>query len=157
MYSLQKQPHNLEARRQVPASCMTSALVYLQLTMWQNDLPQSGSTLNQLQLNSNKCKELRITFAKQEPAFEPIVVNGNKAQSFSVLQYQMIYHGMGISIRYLRRLPNETIIYFLVQLKRAKHSSSDLVYVLFYSKLRGTSVPLRPSKVEASSCYCLPQ
>ena len=34
------------------------------------------STLNRLQLNNDKCKELRISFAKQKQVFEPVVVNG---------------------------------------------------------------------------------
>jgi hypothetical protein len=35
------------------------------------------SHANKFQLNESKCKELRISFAKCEPVFAPIIVNGN--------------------------------------------------------------------------------
>jgi len=33
---------------------------------------------NRIKLNSDKCKELRISFVKDEPQFAPIVVDGNE-------------------------------------------------------------------------------
>ena len=34
------------------------------------------SEKNKLQLNSDKCKELRISFAKTKQAFQPVVIDG---------------------------------------------------------------------------------
>ncbi len=36
------------------------------------------STANRVKLNSEKCKELRISFAKDQPDFHPIVIDGQK-------------------------------------------------------------------------------
>ena len=41
------------------------------------------STQNRVQLISEKCKELRISFAKDEPQLASIVVDGNKLQRVS--------------------------------------------------------------------------
>ena len=38
------------------------------------------STQNTVQLNSDKCKELRISFVKDEPQFAPIVIDGNELE-----------------------------------------------------------------------------
>ena len=39
------------------------------------------STCEGFQLNESKCKELRISFAKDKPDFEPIVVNGKSLET----------------------------------------------------------------------------
>ena len=41
------------------------------------------STQNRVQLNSEKCKELRISFVKDEPQLASIVVDGNELQRVS--------------------------------------------------------------------------
>ena len=41
------------------------------------------STQNRVQLNSDKYKELRISFAKDEPQFAPIVIDGNELERVS--------------------------------------------------------------------------
>jgi len=38
------------------------------------------STQNRVKLNSDKCKELRISFVKDELQFAPIVVDGNELE-----------------------------------------------------------------------------
>ena len=38
------------------------------------------STQNRVKINSEKCKELRISFVKDEPQFAPIVVVGNELE-----------------------------------------------------------------------------
>ena len=38
------------------------------------------STHNRVQLNSDKCRELRISFVKDEPQFAPIVIDGNELE-----------------------------------------------------------------------------
>ena len=39
------------------------------------------SAQNRVKLNSDKCKELRISCVKDEPQFAPIVVDGNELES----------------------------------------------------------------------------
>ena len=41
------------------------------------------STQNRVHLNSEKCKELRISFVKDEPRFAPIVVDDNELEMVS--------------------------------------------------------------------------
>ena len=41
------------------------------------------STQNRVHLNSEKCKELRISFVKDEPRFAPIVVDENELERVS--------------------------------------------------------------------------
>lgn len=41
------------------------------------------STQNRVQLNSDKYKELRISFVKDEPQFAPIVIDGNELERVS--------------------------------------------------------------------------
>ena len=45
------------------------------------DMVAEWSSQNIVKLNSDKCKELRISFAKDEPQFAPIVVDGNELES----------------------------------------------------------------------------
>ena len=45
------------------------------------DMVAEWSAQNRVKLNSDKCKELRISFAKDEPQFAPIVVDGNELES----------------------------------------------------------------------------
>ena len=47
------------------------------------------SQANKFQLNESKCKELRISFAKREPVFAPIIVNGSPIERvyFQVSNY----------------------------------------------------------------------
>lgn len=40
-----------------------------EVTTWSNN--------NRVQLHAVKCKELRITFSKQPPTFDPLIINGN--------------------------------------------------------------------------------
>ena len=39
------------------------------------------STQNRVKFNSDKCKELRISFVMDEPQFAPIAVYGNELES----------------------------------------------------------------------------
>ena len=39
------------------------------------------STQTRIKLNSDKCKELRTSFVKDEPQFVPIEVDGNEIES----------------------------------------------------------------------------
>ena len=44
------------------------------------DKVAAWSTQNRGKVNSDKCKELRISFVKDEPQFVPIEVHGNKIE-----------------------------------------------------------------------------
>ena len=86
-----------------------------------------------VKLNSKKCKKLRISFAKDQQDFHPIVIDG---QSLEVVKSAKL---LGVkltnNLRWNEHI-NDTIkmaskrLFFLIQLKRAKVSSKDLV--LFY-------------------------
>ena len=91
------------------------------------------STVNRVKLNIDKCKELRISFAKDEPDFHPIVIDG---ECLEVVKSAKLL-GVKLTTNLLwNDHINDTIkkaskrLYFLIQLKRAKLSPKDLV--LFY-------------------------
>ena len=44
------------------------------------DMVEEWSTQNRMKLNSDKCKELRISFVMDEPQFALIVVDGNEPE-----------------------------------------------------------------------------
>ena len=44
------------------------------------DCVSQWSLDNKVQLNSEKCKELRISFTKKQSEFHPILVNGNQLE-----------------------------------------------------------------------------
>ena len=91
------------------------------------------SRSNRMQLNSDKCKELRISFAKNQPDFSAIVVDG---QALEVVQNAKLL-GLTISndlswnahIEHVTKKASKRL-YFLVQLKRANVPPIDLI--LFY-------------------------
>ena len=89
---------------------------------------------NRVQLNTDKCKEMRISFTKSQQEFEPILINGD---ALEVVENVKLL-GLNISSDLTWNIHiNETIkkasmrLYFLVQLKRAKVARTDLG--LFYS------------------------
>ena len=85
---------------------------------------------NRVKLNSDKCKELRICFARDQPEFQPILLNG---MNLEVVKSAKL---LGVTIT-RNLLCNDHIndivkkaskrLYFLVQLKRAKHPLKDLL------------------------------
>ncbi len=88
------------------------------------------STANRVKLNSEKCKELRISFAKDQPDFHPIVIDG---QSLEVVKSaKLLGAKLTNNLRWNEHI-NDTLkkawkrLFFLIQLKRAKVSSKDLV------------------------------
>ena len=89
--------------------------------------------INGFQLNEGKCKELRISFSRSPPDFDPIVVNSKdleciqKAKMLGVtfsVDLKLNAHVDEIVSRVNKRL------YFLCQLKHAQVKSKELV--LFY-------------------------
>ena len=91
------------------------------------------STLNRFRLNSDKCKELRVSFPKTQRQFSPIMVNGKELE---IVQKAKLL-GLTISdnltwnahVREVIKKASKRI-YFLIQLKRANVSYDDLK--LFY-------------------------
>ena len=81
------------------------------------------STPNRVKLNSDKCKELRISFVKDEPESAPIVVDGNELEGVTsakllglTISSNLTWndHISDITKRTSKRL------YFSVQLKRSR-------------------------------------
>ena len=86
-----------------------------------------------MKLNSDKCKELRISFARNQTEFSPVIVN---AKGLEVVQHAKL---LGVTIssdlswnEHISNIVKKTSkrLYFLVQLKCAKIAFKDLV--LFY-------------------------
>ena len=92
------------------------------------------SSDNRMKLNADKCKELRILFAKTRTSpIPPVIVNGNELE---VVQHAKL---LGVTIssdlswnQHISDVVKKASkrLYFLVQLKRARVSPNDLV--LFY-------------------------
>ena len=83
----------------------------------------SWSSENRVQLNPDKCKELRISFSNQPRAFDPVVVDCKELDVVDTVEL------LGVTLtNQLTWNPHiEKVIkkaskkrYFLVQLKRAK-------------------------------------
>ena len=57
---------------------------------------------NRVQLNADKCKELRISFAKEQRVFDPVIIEGKEVELSTYLPtylptYLSIYQGSTIS------------------------------------------------------------
>ena len=89
---------------------------------------------NRVKLNSKKCKELRISFAKNKPQLAPIVVNNQELECVESAKLL----GVTISNNLIWNMHIDQIIkkaskrmYFLIQLKRANVARHELI--LFYT------------------------
>ncbi|XP_068695943.1 uncharacterized protein [Montipora foliosa] len=86
---------------------------------------------NRVHLNSDKCKELRISFSKRPGYFDPIVIEGKELEVVGSVKLNIASdltwnsHILEVIKKASKRL------YFLVQLKRARVPLQDLV--LFYT------------------------
>ena len=88
------------------------------------------SYANKFQLNESKCKEFRISFAKCEPVFAPIIVNGNPIERVSCIKLL----GLNISSdlkwnNHISEIIKKTSarLYCLRQLKRANIATKELI------------------------------
>ena len=78
---------------------------------------------NRVKLNSEKCKELRISFVKNEPQFAPIVVDGKELER--VTSAKLLGVTISSSLTWNKHI-NDVIkkaskrLYFLMQLKRSR-------------------------------------
>ena len=88
---------------------------------------------NRVQLNADKCKELRISFAKEQRAFDPVIIEGKEVELLTSTKL------LGLTIANdLTWNDHVTVItkkaskrlYFLTQLKRAGVPKQDLA--MFY-------------------------
>lgn len=84
---------------------------------------------NRLQLNPEKCKELRISFANQAASFDPVIINGKELEVVPTVKL------LGLTISnnltwnsYIDEVIKKVSkrLYFLVQLRRAKVPPQDL-------------------------------
>jgi len=98
------------------------------------DKLSTWSTSNKFQLNADKCKELRISFAKQQSNINPVIVNNNPIKVVDSAKLL----GLTISNNLTWNLHIADVVkktskklYFLVQLTRAKLPTNDLL--LFYT------------------------
>ena len=91
------------------------------------------STLNKFQLNSDKCKELRVSFAKTQRQFSPIMVNGKELEIVPKAKLLGLTISSNLTwnahVRDVIKKASKRI-YFLIELKRANVSHDDLK--LFY-------------------------
>ena len=91
------------------------------------------SPINRLKLNNDKCKELRICFARNQQDFQPICVNGIELEV--VESAKLLGVTLSSNLTWNVHIYNvikkaAKRIYFLIQLKRAKLPRKDRV--LFY-------------------------
>ena len=98
------------------------------------DQVSDWSHTNRVQLNSGKCKKMGITFAKRLQEFEPLHVDGKDLEVVETVKL------LGLTISnnltwnaHIREVVKKAAkrLYFLVQLKRSKVPTNDLV--LFYT------------------------
>ena len=91
------------------------------------------SRINRVHINADKCKELRITFAKQPVDFTPVVMEGKELEV--VPSVKLIGLNISHNLTWNKQV-DEVLnkagkrLYFLVQLKRAKVPPMDLI--IFY-------------------------
>ena len=93
---------------------------------------------NRVQLNREKCKELRISFTKKQSEFHPILVNGNQLE---VVRSAKLLGVIITSDLSWNEHVNETVkkackrLCFLVQLKQARLPCRDL-FLLYATCIR---------------------
>ena len=89
----------------------------------------SRSYENRVQLNSYKCKELRISFSKQSPIFEPIIADGKTLEIVKSAKLLVITINSDLSwnnhIDEVIKKVNKRN-YYLIHVKRVNISPKDL-------------------------------
>ena len=89
---------------------------------------------NRVKLNSEKCKELRISFVKNEPQFAPIVVDGKDLER--VTSAKLLGLTISSNLTWNEHISDvikkaSKRLYFLVQLKRSRVPRHDMS--IFYT------------------------
>ena len=105
------------------------------------------SNINRMQLNANKCKKIRISFARNPPELSPITTENQIIEVASDVKVL----GLSISnnltwnkhITELVKKPSKKI-YFLIQLKRAKIPIQELItsYITCIRSVLDYAVPV---------------
>ena len=89
--------------------------------------------INRFQLNEGECKELRISFSRSPPDFDPIVVNSKDLES--VQKAKILGVTFSVDFKWNAHV-NEIVkkvnkrLYFLRQLKRAQVKLYSILHVL---------------------------
>ena len=90
---------------------------------------------NRIQLNTEKCKEMRISFTKLQQEFESILINGDALELVENVKLLGLHISSNLTWNiHINELVKKAFkrLYFLIQLKRAKLArTTDLG--LFYS------------------------
>lgn len=87
------------------------------------------SSKNRVQLNNDKCKELRITFSKQKQEFPTIIVNGKGVETVKSAKLFWVTISDDLSWNeHVSEAINKASkrLYVLVQPKRARLPTSEL-------------------------------
>ena len=84
---------------------------------------------NRVKLNSEKCKELRISFVKNKPQFAPIVVDGKELER--VTSAKLLGLTISSNLTWNEHISDvikkaSKRLYFLVQLKRSRVPRHDM-------------------------------
>ena len=87
------------------------------------------SMQNRVKLNSEKCKDLRISFVKNEPQFAPIVVDGKELER--VTSAKLLGLTISSNLTWNEHISDvikkaSKRLYFLVQLKRSRVPRHDM-------------------------------
>ena len=89
---------------------------------------------NRVKLNSEKCKELKISFAKNKPQLVPIVVNNQELECVESAKLLAISNSLTWNMHIDQIIKKASKrMYFLIQLKRANVARHELI--LFYIHL----------------------
>ena len=102
------------------------------------------STQNRVHLNSEKCKELRISFVKDEPRFSPIVVNDNELERVSSAKLLGLTITSNLTLNEHISEKSVKASVFFSAVKKIKSSSAGicpLFTLLVYALLLGTRHP----------------
>lgn len=88
------------------------------------------SLQNKFQLNEDKCKEMRISFAKQEPDFAPVIINEKAIETVPTIKLLGLNITNDLKWNYqvaeiIRKVSAR--LFFLRQLKRANVPSKELL------------------------------
>ena len=91
------------------------------------------SNRNKFQLNGKKCKEIRISFARCQPQFEPVYINDIEIEVLKTVKLL----GLNISsdLKWNCHVSEIVKKHFLKQLKRAKIAEKELL-IFYITRIR---------------------
>lgn len=123
---------NTELWKYVDDTTIAEPVAKNKASIIQNDVNElvARSEGNKFQLNQEKCKELRISFAKNEPDFAPILINGKAIEV--VPNVKLLGLNISSDLRWNCHVTEiskkvSVRLYFLRQLKRANIAAKELL------------------------------